>query len=146
MKFFHPQVQLAREIVFDEPDAYYLHIVTFCPRSNFRADGHEVDDSELANARYRVRIKLRQDPALPDFEYITPVVHTLALGSIDFPGGEGEIEVSVVGNVLIGASAMSRSAEPVPTTTKTGGTSTVGTTGSDGKTKPIDSDSLHSNF
>ena len=146
MKFFHPQVQLAREIVFDEPDAYYLHVVTFCPRSCFRADGHEVDDSELANGKYRVRIKIRQDPALPNFEYITPLVHTLELGGIAFPSGEGEIEVTVIGEILEGTSGATRSVGPLPTTTKTGGTTTVGTTGSDGKTKPIDAESLFANL
>ncbi|MBL7809123.1 MAG: hypothetical protein JNN28_14985 [Saprospiraceae bacterium] len=146
MKFFYPQVQLARETVLDEPDTYYLHVVTFCPRTCFRANGHELDTSELDKGKYKVRIKLRQDPTLPDFDYITPVVHTLALGGIAFPGGEGEIEVSVVGDVLASPASVSRSVDPPPTTTQTGGTTTVGTTGSDGKTKPIDSDSLFSNF
>lgn len=146
MKFFKPQVQLAREIVLDEPDHYYLHVVTFCPRSCFRADGHETDAGELADNKYKVRIKLRQDPGLPDLEYITPVVHTLTLGGISFPSGEGEIEVSVVGEVTAVATGGTRNVDPAPTTTKTGGTTTVGTTGSDGKTKPIDSDSLYANF
>ncbi len=140
MKFFHPQIQLARETVLDEPDAFYLHIVTFCPRTCFRADGYEVDDSELSGGKYKVQIKLRQDPALPDFGYITPVVHTIALGSIAFPGGEGEIEVQVQGAVMESGGSGTRGDTNPPT--KTGGTGTVGTTGADSTSKPIDPDSL----
>ena len=143
MKFFHPQIQLARETVLDEPDAYYLHIVTFCPRSCFRADGYSTDAGELADGLLKVSINLRQDPELPDFEYITPVVHTLALGSIDFPGGEGAIRIQVLGAVPTGGSpGASRDANPPATTTKTGGTGTVSTSDADDKSRPIDPDFL----
>lgn len=143
MKFFHPQIQLARETVFDEPDAFYLHIVTFCPRTCFRADGYSTEAGELANGLYKVSIKLLQDMALPDFGYITPVVHTIALGSIDFPGGEGEIEVQVLGAVLEEGSSSTRGAtNPPKSTTKTGGKGTVSTTSAEDKSRPIDPNSL----
>ena len=142
MKFFQPIIQLAREPMLDEPDAYFLHVVTLCPHTSFRANGHEVDSGELSNGKYIVRVKLLQDPNLPDYPYITPVVHTLALGSIDFPGGEGVVEVTVVGDVLAMASPGTRDADPP----KTGGTSSTGTTGSDTPTKPIDGNSLYSIF
>lgn len=144
MKFFQPQVQLVRESVFDAPDAFYLHVVTFCPRSCFRADGYTPDASELANGLYKVTINLRQDPALPDFAYITPVVHTLALGSLDFPGGEGEIEIQVLGAVMETAATGGTRGDtnPPTTTTKTGGTGTVSTTNADDKSRPIVEDSL----
>lgn len=138
MKFFHPQIQLARETVLDEPDAFYLHIVTFCPRTCFRADGYSTDAGELSNGLYKVSINLLQDPALPDFNYITPVVHTIALGSIDFPGGEGEIEVLVLGAVLEEGGGSVRSANPPKSTTKTGGKGTVSTTSAEDKSRPID--------
>ena len=143
MKFFQPQIQLAREAVLDEPDAYFLHVITFCPRTCFRADGHETDGSELANGLYKVILYLCQDPSLPDYNYITPIVHTLALGSIDFPGGEGNIEVQVRGVVLEDdGSGMRGGAKPPATPTNTGGRGTVGTTGADSISKPIDPDSL----
>ena len=148
MKFFHPQIQLARQTVLDEPDAFYLHIVTFCPRTCFRADGYTTpgfgpNHETQAQGLYKVVINLLQDPALPDFGYITPVVHTIALGSIAFPGGEGEIEVQVQGAVVeSGGSGTRGDTNPPTTTTKTGGTGTVGTTGADSTSKPIDPDSL----
>lgn len=37
----------------------------------------------------KYRIKLLEDAALPDLDALTPVVHTLTLGSIAFPEGEG---------------------------------------------------------
>lgn len=143
MKFFKPQIQLAREAVLDESDAFSLHIVTFCPRTCFRADGHSVSDEALGQGTYKVTINLLQDPALPDFGYITPVVHTLALGSIDFPGGEGEIEVTVQGAVLEEGSG-ARDVDPPPptTTTKTGGKGTVSTTDADESPRPIPGDFL----
>ena len=139
MKFFHPQIQLARESVFDQPDIYFLHVVTFCPRTSFRADGFAFDDSALADNLYKVIVKLRQDPALPDYEYITPVVHTLALGSIAFPDGEGDIQVQVQGVALPRDSGGSRDVDPP---TQTGGTGTVGTTTAEDKSRPIDSNAL----
>ncbi len=142
MKFFKPQVQLARETIFDEPDAYYLHVVTFCPRTSFRADGYTTDSSELANGLYKVVINLQQDPALPDFEYITPVVHTLSLGNIAFPGGEGWIEVQVIGAVIEENARNTRDTNPPTTTTKTGGTGTVSTADADNKSRPILTDQL----
>lgn len=141
MKFFQPQIQLARETAMDTPDAFHLHIVTFCPRTRFRANGHSTNSSELANGLYKVSIQLIEDSALPNFNYITPVVHTISLGSIAFPGGEGEIEVTVLGTVTEESSAATRDGDPV-TKTKTGGTGTVSTTTSDDIARPIDPDRL----
>lgn len=139
MKFFHPQIQLARESMFDQPDAYFVHVVTFCPRTSFRADGFSTDAGELANGLYKVVVKLRQDPALPDFESITPVVHTIALGNIAFPGGEGDVQVQVQGVTIQEGAGGSRDADPP---TQTGGTGTVGTGTAEDRSRPIDSNSL----
>lgn len=141
MKFFHPQIQLVREKILDAPDAFYLHIVTFCPRTCFRANGHSTNTEKLANGLYKVSINLVQDITLPDFPYITPVVHTLALGSIAFPGGEGEIEVTVLGTVIEESTAGTRGTDP-KTKTKTGGPGTVSTTVYDEIARPIDPDRL----
>lgn len=141
MKFFHPQIQLVRELILDAPDVFFLHIVTFCPRTCFRANGHSTDAGQLANGLYKVSINLIQDTALPDFDYITPVVHTIALGSIAFPSGEGEIEVTVLGTVIEDSAASERSTDP-KTKTKTGGAGTVSTISADKKTRPIDPDKL----
>ncbi|MBC7777969.1 MAG: hypothetical protein H7246_21220 [Phycisphaerae bacterium] len=138
MKFFKPQAQLARETILDEPDLFYLHVVTFCPRTRFREAGHEIDLSELSQNRCKVIVKLREDSNLPDFFYITPVVHTFPLTGVVFPAGEGEIEVQVVGAVLETGGSEGRG---TPTTkTKTGGSGTVSTTTADSNPRPISSD------
>jgi hypothetical protein len=140
MKFFKPQVQLARQSILDAPDAYFLHIVTFCPRTCFRADGYSVSSANLAQGIYNVQINLLQDASLPDFGYITPVVHTLNLGSIAFPGGEGLIEVQVQG-VMHSEPGIDRD-PTTPPTTKTGGTGTVSTSDADSNPRPIPNDFL----
>ncbi|MEO6037322.1 MAG: hypothetical protein ABIQ93_02845 [Saprospiraceae bacterium] len=140
MKFFKPQVQLARQHQMDAADTYLLHIVTFCPRTCYRADGHSVDTDELANGLYKVTINLLQDTTLPDMEYITPVVHTLDLGAISFPNGDGWIQVNVLGAVVENTTRNTR--DTTPTTTKTGGSGTVSTTDADDKARPISADSL----
>lgn len=40
MKLFQPQVQLIRRNHVDAPDSYFLHAVTFCDRTSYRASGH----------------------------------------------------------------------------------------------------------
>lgn len=140
MKFYHPQLQLTRETLIGQPDAYYLHVVTFCPRTSYRADGVEFpgfgpNNETLEEGVYKVNVKICQDAALPDLEYITPVVHTISLGSVAFPEGEGWFEVQVIGNQFATSSYGTRDGEP-----KTGGVGTVGTTSSDDKSRPIDPD------
>jgi hypothetical protein len=142
MQFFHPTLHLSRETTLDAPDAYYLHVVTFCPRARFRANGHEIVGFHTGNTiegSYKIKVKLFEDAALPDLDALTPVVHTLALGSIAFPEGEGWFEVQVIGETLdtSGGGTLSRSGEP-----KTGGTSTVSTVSADNKTRPIEDDKL----
>lgn len=143
MKFFQPQIQLVRETHFDEPDGYYLHVVTFCPRTSFCPDGFSTDDAALSEGVYRVIVKIQQDPALPDFEFITPVVHTISLGNIAFPNAEGWIDVQVQGAVFQEPAVAARGeTKPPATTVKTGGTGTVSTTNAQDIVRPIDDDSL----
>ncbi|MCA0237187.1 MAG: hypothetical protein LCH81_12460 [Bacteroidetes bacterium] len=147
MKFFHPQIQLVRELVLDSPSIYYLHIVTFCPRTCFVADGYETpgfgpDNETLAEGLYQVIIHLREDSELPDFDYITPIVHTINLGGIVFPDDEGFIEVQVKGVVTEPDNSAARTTKPPKTTTKTGGKGTVSTTIAEDKSRPMDTESL----
>ena len=142
MTFFHPTLHLSREIILDAPDAYYLHIITFCPRSRFRANGHEIVGFHAENTienSYKIKVKLLEDAALPDLDVLTPVVHTLDLGSVAFPEGEGWFEVQVTGETLdtSGGSVLNRAGEP-----KTGGTGAVKTTTASDKSRPIDDSRL----
>ncbi|HPH21983.1 MAG TPA: hypothetical protein PLE32_24505, partial [Haliscomenobacter sp.] len=61
MKFFHPVIQLGKESG-ELADKYFLHVVTFCPRSNFQADGFSLEEEELAQGRLKVTVKLKQSP------------------------------------------------------------------------------------
>lgn len=126
MKFFHPVIQLGKESG-ELADHYFLHVVTFCPRSNFQADGFNINNANLADGLLKVTVKLKQVAALPNFEFITPVVHSIDLGAVAFPFEDCTIEVSVVGDVFQEPTSNTRSTD-APTTTKTGGTGTVSTT------------------
>ncbi len=141
MKFFKPVVQLAREHQIDQPDLYFLHVVTFCPRTCYYASNYTVSTTNLANGLYEVTVKIMQDLTRPDMEYITPVVHTIDLGPIAFPGGEGWIQVSVEGDVPNTRNGATRDGNPT-TKTKTGGSGTVSTTDADDKSRPILESSL----
>ncbi|MBK9492733.1 MAG: hypothetical protein IPO07_31135 [Haliscomenobacter sp.] len=59
MKFFHPVIQLGKESG-ELADKYFLHVVTFCPRSNFQADGFSIKNEKLAEGRLKVTVKLKQ--------------------------------------------------------------------------------------
>lgn len=111
MKLYKPQVQLVRRTRIDEPDEYFLHAVTFCGRTSYRAGGHSpIPATVNADGLLAVELSIVQDPALPDFEYLTPVVHTIALGS---PVAQGE-ELIVAVSLADGTSARATSN---PTTT-----------------------------
>lgn len=144
MKFFSPIFQLDKKDVYETLSTeYFVHVVTFCPRTSFRADGYETDVSELDNGVFIVRVKLKQDPALPEMEYITPVVHTIALGPISFPGRDGVIRVDVIGEVYQTGMGLSRGADDPPAT---GGSGTQATSGAGSGTKPDDPNDLYSMF
>lgn len=95
MKFFSPQVQISRVIGVEKPTIYTAHVVTFCDKTNYVADGFSTDTSELAQNLFILTVKVKQEASLPDIDYITPVVHTIPLGEIAFPQGEGFIRVQV---------------------------------------------------
>ena len=140
MKFFHPVLQLGKESG-ELADKYFLHVVTFCPRSNFQADGFSINNANLASGLLKVTVKLKQVAAMPNYEFITPVVHSIDLGAINFPIVDSDIEVTVIGDVLQEPTSNARSTD-APTTTKTGGTGTVSTTKADDIIRPGDDPTL----
>lgn len=149
MKFYKPQLQLARTNVLSDDGVfatqYTLHAITLCRRTGFRADGHTVGD-EVENGILSVTLRIRQDADLPDLEYITPVVHTIDLGDIDADQDEVLIEVDVEATVLetadvgaanSGARMRSRTTTPATTaTTKTGTKATVSSSDADDESRP----------
>ena len=109
MDVFKPQVQLAYELKKKQGKGflrkkYFLHCVTFCDQMNYEADGWEVQQEgeedfviDQDNA-LKVILKVKENPSLPSFESITPVVHTIKLGFLEISGDSGSILVEMVGN------------------------------------------------
>ena len=129
MKFFDPQIQLGKEAG-ELADRYFIHVVTFCPYTNFCADGFSIDDSQLAAGLLSVVLKLREDPQIPKYEFITPIVHGILVEDLDFPAEDFQIEVAVEGEVVEEQNLLERAIDPKAkpkTTTKTGGKGAMST-------------------
>ena len=101
MKLFKPQLQLARETE-EQADGsyryhYYLHTQTYADSTNYRVMDEDIDLSTL-NAEGAIKIKLYMDlnEEIPALEYLTPVVHTLDLGTPVEIGTEFTIFVDVI--------------------------------------------------
>ena len=140
MKFYNPVIQLGKETG-ELADKYFLHVVTFCSRSNFQANGFSISDEKLADGLLKVTVKLKQAAQIPNFEFITPVVHSIDLGAVAFPFEDSTVEVTVIGDVLQEPTSNARSTD-APTTTKTGGTGTVSTTTASTRERPGDDPTL----
>ena len=55
-----------------------------CDRTNYRADGHIIDNAPLEKEKViKVRLLFKKDAQLGGFKTTTPVIHTIALGNID---------------------------------------------------------------
>lgn len=100
MKLFKPQLQLAKESEMQDDgsfrDHYYLHVVTFTDKTNYRAEDYQIDDHNLASKGViNVRLYINADMEIADLNYLTPVVHTLDLGTPIEKGAEFIIQVDV---------------------------------------------------
>ena len=137
MELYQPQVRLFVQRNFDEPDEYFLHSVTYCPSISYRADGHRPIPAELdGDGAWVVGLKIRKDPAIPDFRGASPVVHTVALGSA--PGEAEDVPVKVelwVEEEGPRARSIAAGDEEKPKTT-----STVSTTSASEESRPIRED------
>ena len=96
MRHYTPQVQLIKRTNMDVADEYWLHAVTFCDKTYYCSAGNaplpdQVDDDGI----YHVELKIAQDMELPDFQMITPVVHTINLGNLPFEEEHGLLKVSL---------------------------------------------------
>lgn len=131
MKLFKPQVQIFRRRMWEQPDEFFLHAVTFCPRTPFKANGYSIDKEENV---IRVSLQIIKDPAAPDFEYLTPIVHTISLGSFEDQSDEGEIDVAVV----IESPVLSRGGNEPPKSESTpAAQTTVKSTSADEDSRPV---------
>ncbi|MCB0593680.1 MAG: hypothetical protein H6557_26055 [Lewinellaceae bacterium] len=93
MILFKPQVQLTKITDVSEPDDYYVHVITFTDCTNYRADGYSIGEMDEYGT-LPVTIRAVQDENIIDFNYLTPVVHTIKLGAVSFPSGGGLVEVT----------------------------------------------------
>lgn len=93
MKLFKPQVQLTKITEASVPDDYYIHVVTFTDWTNYREDGYTIGEME-EDGTLPVTVKAIQDENIIDLNYLTPVVHTIKLGAVEFPTGGGIVKVT----------------------------------------------------
>ena len=140
MKLFEPQVQLLRQVNVDGPDSFFLHAVTFCDRTCYRSGGYApLPAGPDENGDFVVDLYLEESADTDgDYHLLTPVVHSLSLGEIPFPDGEGNVLV----NMILVTAGESRNTEEQ---TKEGqkkegrtvGKRTVGSTGALDDSRPM---------
>ena len=110
----------------DAPNVYYLHCITYFNKTNLEAAGHLPISSDLdEDGRATIVLRIKENPDLPEFRCLTPVVHTIELGTMPFGDEEGLIRVIIRG----GGKDPGGSGE-----------STASTTSSDEDEKPIGTD------
>ena len=130
MKLYKPQVQIVRRTNIGAPNEYFLHAVTFCDKSNYRAAGFELNTSLVEEGLLTVGLKIFQDVSIPEFNYLTPVVHTIELGPLAFPDDDGIITAeAILSNGIRNINAA--------TETDDKNTSTVSSTEADEAGRPI---------
>ncbi|MFM9950628.1 MAG: hypothetical protein ACKV1O_22005 [Saprospiraceae bacterium] len=94
MQLFKPHAQLIKITDANNPDQYYLHVITNTDLTNYEGDGFSIGTLDQ-NGILPVTVKLTINQSIAGFEYITPVVHTIDLGYIAFPNGTGSVEVTL---------------------------------------------------
>ena len=131
MKYFHPILHLLCRIHLDEPREYCLQAVTFCDRTQHRAQGHfELPHTLDENGFWCIDLKIGRDIELPDFESITPVVHTIELGPSPSESDDFDIKVNVI--LLNGSGRETNKKKPKPA-----GSSVVKSTDADEDSRPL---------
>lgn len=93
MKLFRPQIQLAKLTDVAGPDIYYLHVITLTDFTNYVPSGHVVGTMDL-DGTLPITVSAVIDESVPALRYITPIVHTIELGPLEFPLEGGLIEVT----------------------------------------------------
>ncbi len=103
MKIAKPQVHLRKNT---STGTYMIHVVTWMDYTKFRANGYDTLPTSPVDGLYPIVLKIIEDEAIPNMQLLTPIVHTLALGSIELNGSHPFIEVTVINeskdNSLVG--------------------------------------------
>ena len=98
MKIGKPNIHLIKKTYVDAPNIYYLHSITYFYRTNLEAAGHAPISTELDDeGRVTVVLRVRENPDVPEFRCITPIVHTVEIGALPFEDEIGLIRVVVRG-------------------------------------------------
>lgn len=133
MKFYKPQVQLVRKRIKNQADEYFLHAVTFCEQTNIRANGYEIPLPTLnKDGNYEVNLLAVEDADLSNFNYLTPIVHTIDLGILPFGDENGEVVVTLFIEEKGDGRIISRGDKK-----RRAGTAGVATTSADPDSRPI---------
>lgn len=98
MSFNKPQIQLYKKSKVDASPEYILHCVTFFKKTNVRSAGHDPIPKKASDEDgikvLRVKINIKKDSAIAELEGLTPVVHTINLGS-PFGREDGYVDVEL---------------------------------------------------
>lgn len=98
MKLLKPQVQLVRKTHIDQEDEFSLHAITYLPKTNYKADGYDIANQLDSDGVLPIALYISKDESIPEFHYLTPVVHTFEIGVLPFSDGGGLIRVDLIVN------------------------------------------------
>lgn len=107
MKFFKPQIQLVKRSNINDDDDFFIHAVTICDQTNYRPSHISFSGQANGSNLFVVDMFLTKDEMIPCNNYFTPVAHSAALGKISFENGEGQIQVNILFNGVIGTTTVS---------------------------------------
>jgi hypothetical protein len=120
MKVFTPLVHLASKSILNQPTEYFIHVVTFMNNSKYKADGYDPLPLLPTNGKFTITLRVKEDAALPEMNLLTPVVHSLSIGTINLDTNPIlEVEVKDNENALVGNKVTHRddadeAAMPIP--------------------------------
>ncbi len=97
LKLSKPQVLLHKRWMDEETIVYYLHSVTYFDNTIYLPDGNGPLSSEPDNdGVFHIELHVREDTEIEPLNYLTPVVHTVSLGSVPFDEENSKIKIQVM--------------------------------------------------
>ena len=93
MKIAKPQVHLRKNT---STGTYMIHVVTWMDYTKFKSNGYVTLPTSPEDGVFQIVLKIAEDTTIPNMAMLTPIVHTLSLGSIELSSSRPFIEVSVI--------------------------------------------------
>jgi hypothetical protein len=93
MKIAKPQVHLRKNTSIG---TYMIHVVTWMDYTKFKSNGYATLPTSAVDGVFQIVLKITEDTTIPNMQLLTPVVHTLSLGSIELTSVRPFIEVIVI--------------------------------------------------